>query len=130
MKKLKIFADWQSWGYTIAETLEYGLGQEFLDNIDKNKTRQDEQIIAQNLLIQIILQFMNWKTIWKGKMQDFYKELIFLQNDYSTNISKSSASLSRSIGEQLSVFKSQGLIIERKVGTGNYRYIKITYNIN
>lgn len=129
LNKLERFADWQKWGFAIAEAIKEGYGQKFLEDIDKNRNRQDMQVIENNSLLQLVLEFMEKRKEWDGRVSDFQKELLLLDNGKITDLSKSTpASLSRSIFEQHDILMHQGIEIERSTRAGNARYIKLTNN--
>lgn len=52
-------ADFGSWGYAIAEALEKGKGEKFIEDYRKNIDRQIEEVLQANALAQGVLSFMD-----------------------------------------------------------------------
>ena len=126
LDELQRFADWQEWGYAIAEAIQTNLGTKFLQDISKVVARQNEEVIDNNVYIQVVMQFMSDKGVWKGTTKELCDSLKLLESTYDTRTFSTPSVLSKRLKEQKSIFESQGLMINTGiVGTNNKRYIEI-----
>ena len=126
LDELQRFADWQEWGYAIAEAIQTNLGTKFLQDISKVVARQNEEVIDNNVYIQVVMQFMSDKGVWKGTTKELCDSLKLLESTYDTRTFSTPSVLSKRLKEQKSIFESQGLLINTGiVGTNNKRYIEI-----
>ena len=126
LDKLQRFADWQEWGYAIAEGIQTGLGIQFIKDIDKIVDRQNNEVIENNPYIQVVMNFMSDKKEWKGTTKDLCELLKLLESEYRVKNLSTHSVLSKRLKEQKSILESQGLKIKLGiVGTNNKRYIEI-----
>ncbi|MGA2465704.1 MAG: hypothetical protein ABSH06_15300 [Thermodesulfobacteriota bacterium] len=68
-------ADFGAWGFAIAEALEIGAGEKFLQAYQRNIERQIEEVIQINALAQAVLSFMENQEHWQGTIGDAWKSL-------------------------------------------------------
>ena len=74
LKDLPRMADFTRWGYAIAEALG-GTGQQFLDEYEETRKNQNEEVIDADPIASLMLDFMNDRTEWSGKVSDLHTEL-------------------------------------------------------
>jgi len=68
-------ADFGAWGFAIAEALEIGAGEKFLQAYQRNIDRQIEEVIQINALAQAVLSLMENQERWQGTIGDAWKNL-------------------------------------------------------
>lgn len=126
LDKLQRFADWQEWGYAIAEAIQKGLGEQFLKDINKVVARQNMEVLENNSFVQTVIQFMENKCEWNGTTKELLEDLILISNPKDNRDLTTTSALSKKLKEERSIFESYGLVIDTGiVGSNNKRYIKI-----
>lgn len=80
LEKLPRLADYGRWGYAIAEAIEPGLGQQFVDDFERNIQQQVDEAIQSNTLAVALLGYMEklesqeWETTIKIAHDTLYWE--------------------------------------------------------
>jgi len=69
-------ADFERWGYAIAEAIEQGAGQKFLNEYAANRELQNIEAIDSDPLATLVVEFTKEKGEWTGKVFDLCVELI------------------------------------------------------
>ena len=123
-------ADLSHWGYAIAQGFG-DVGETFLDEYKCNYNKQNIEAINSDIVATLLIAFMKEKEIWKGKVSELLKELIYLADrekiKTKTNDFPSQANLlSRKLNSLKSNFKSIGILLKSE-SNSDARYITITY---
>lgn len=115
--------DFAIWGYRIAESLQPGWGQQFLDDYERN------QLKAQSAKSTLPIEFTAMKQLvdgqggqWQGTMTELWEALSELSDRES--FPKSAASLSRMIRQKINELDKIGIRFQQKNG-GN-RMVTLT----
>lgn len=115
--------DFAIWGYRIAESLQPGWGQQFLDDYEHNQTK------AQSAKSTLPIEFTTMKQLvdgqggqWQGTMTELWEALSELSDRDS--FPKSAASLSRIIHQKINELDKIGIRFQQKNG-GN-RMVTLT----
>lgn len=129
LNKLPRMADFSHWGYAIAQALG-DLGETFLDEYKCNYNKQNIEAINSDIVATLLIAFMKEKEIWKGKVSELLKELIYLADrekiKTKTNDFPSQANLlSRKLNSLKSNFKSIGIEFKSE-SKSDATYITIT----
>ena len=69
LKKLPRMADFAKWGYSIAEALGKGQGEQFIADYGANVNRQTAEVLRNNSLCLAVTLFMRNKSFWEGTVQ-------------------------------------------------------------
>ena len=78
-------ADFAKWGYAIGEALGVGLGQVFIDEYSANRIQQNEEIINNDPVLTLVVEFMRGKNEWYGLHSELYKKLEEIAEDFTIN---------------------------------------------
>ncbi|MCL2578335.1 MAG: hypothetical protein FWE27_09895 [Defluviitaleaceae bacterium] len=123
-------ADFARWGYSIGEALGAGLGEIFLAEYERNRLIQNEEAIANDPVALLINEFMRNRDEWHGKYSEFYKQLVFISEDYGINpkakpFPSNSSALSRKITNVKSNLEAVGINIIRDKRTSDGQTLSI-----
>lgn len=119
LNELQRMADFTRWGYAIAEAIDKGLGEQFLNEYTQNINRQNEEAINANPLAIAIISFMKSRDSWGGTASDLLREIKDvadnLQIDTKNKFFPSSSShLSRYLNRLKTNLKDVGIIYTNK----------------
>ncbi|MBI4639919.1 MAG: hypothetical protein HY731_04455, partial [Candidatus Tectomicrobia bacterium] len=116
VSQLPRMADFTLWGCAIAEAL--GEGQEaFLTAYFKNLKIQNEEVLQSHPVAQVILTFMQDRTVWKGTPSTLLEELNMLADTLKINTNardwpKAANSLTRRLNEIKANLQDEGIMID------------------
>lgn len=74
LDKLSRMADFSRWGYAIGEALG-NKGEEFLSEYNDNQLLQNQEAINADSVAYLVVDFMEHKNTWRGKISDLFREL-------------------------------------------------------
>jgi len=74
LKNLPRMADFTCWGYAIGEALG-GLGNEFLEQYARNRQSQNDEVIANDHVATLMVEFMRNQKTWNGSISALLSEL-------------------------------------------------------
>lgn len=130
LKVLPRLADFAQWGYAIAETIETGLGNEFLQQYFENIRASSMIAIDNDCLLSTLHDLMAEVDYWEGTATDL---LTTLRNIYYTKnavnilpkgFPLAANTLSRRLNSLTVELKTMGLSLA--IGRDSNRYINIT----
>ena len=108
-------ADWCKWCYSIAETIQKGLGKKFLEDYKQNISNQNNEVVESNILVQAVLSFMENRLKWEGLATELFNELKTYAIIFGLDgFPKNSSWLTRDLKRFLSVLESQNIIFSIK----------------
>jgi hypothetical protein len=117
LEKLSRMADFQRWGYAIAEAIEIGLGETFIKEYAENQEMQNTEAIKADPVATLIIEFMRNRSEWEDRVAKLFDELVKIAPEHGIEISKNS-------------FPSQPNVLSRRL-TGiksNLESVGITFN--
>jgi hypothetical protein len=134
LQNLPRMADFAKWGYAIAEALEEGLGQVFLDEYESNRFQQNEEVINNDPVLTLMVEFMRGKDEWYGLHSELYRNLTTIAETHAINLRdksfpKDSTRLSKKLRANRSNLENAGIdyippdVYSRK-STGRYLSLK------
>jgi len=85
LQSLPRMADFAKWGYAIGEALGVGLGQVFIDEYSANRIQQNEEIINNDPVLTLVVEFMRGRNEWYGLHSELYKKLEEIAEDFTIN---------------------------------------------
>ncbi len=125
-------ADFHEWGYAIAEAMG-GYGQQFLDAMKRNEIRQAQVSRDNNVLVQLMVDFLEDVDHWSGSLTLLYKCLkitiegdITHQYDNYAQFPKDVSRMSKKLRELQSVLLTYGVSITFFRDSGNFSCIEIS----
>lgn len=131
LKQYHRLGDFDKLGYAIAESMDEGLGEEFLAAVTRNEQAQMDVIYDGSPLVRMVLDFMSDLPRWEGRTTKFYKYLHdytcedmgeeYDEQDFPIN----PAILGKRMTALLDVFESFGLDVEIRRDKDNYSYITL-----
>lgn len=134
LQNLPRMADFAKWGYAIGEALGTGLGQVFLSEYESNRMQQNEEIINNDPVLSLVVEFMRGKDEWYGLHSELYRKLIAIAEIHAINIKdrnfpKDSTRLSKKLRGNRSNLENVGIDYippdsESRKNTGRYLYLK------
>lgn len=74
LNKLSRMADFSRWGYAIGEALG-NKGEEFLSEYNSNRQIQNQEAINADSVASLVVDYMEHKTTWSGRISDLFREL-------------------------------------------------------
>jgi 5S rRNA maturation endonuclease (ribonuclease M5) len=115
LQNLPRMADFARWGYAIGEALGANLGQVFLDEYQQNYERQNDEVLNNNPVAMLVLEFMKDKTDWYGTHSALYDKFVELADTCAINskdkkFPKDAAALSRQLRNIMSNLRHEGII--------------------
>lgn len=84
LDKLPRMADFARWGYAIGEALG-NLGQVFLDEYRQNYEIQNIEVINNDVIATLIVDFMKDKDNWTGRVSALFNEFLALSQSLGIN---------------------------------------------
>jgi len=75
LHKFPRLADFCKWGYAIAEGIQKGLGEEFLEELESNTRDQNLEAINSDPVASLIVHFMSTQKTWEGTVTKLYNAL-------------------------------------------------------
>ncbi|HCC35081.1 MAG TPA: hypothetical protein DEQ02_05395 [Ruminococcaceae bacterium] len=78
-------ADFDEWGYAIAEAVENGGGEKFLRQFRENRAAQNEAAIESHPVASCIIKLMEDQTEWKGTASELLKRVEDIAEDIRVN---------------------------------------------
>lgn len=128
-KKLPRMADFAKYGYLIAESIQKGLGDEFLRQYDDNQRFATESIVGDNPVLECVKHIQEKEGYWKGsmthllhKMNEILPEL-YIGRGLPYGFPTSASALSRKLTTYVYDLKMLGLNVE--IGRATDRYVVI-----
>jgi 5S rRNA maturation endonuclease (ribonuclease M5) len=118
MVKLQILphmADFARWGYAIGEALGANLRQVFLDEYQQNYERQNDEVLNNNPIALLVLEFMKDKDDWYGTHSALHGRFVELADTCSINnkdkkFPKDAAALGRQLRNIMSNLRHEGIL--------------------
>lgn len=137
LQKLQRLADFHLFGYAVAEAMKTGLGKEFNEVLEDNKTRQMEITCQNAMIISLVEDFLKNEEdegYWKGTMSLLYKSLkdFMSQQNMTEEIynprtyPKEANHLSRALHQYEAAFASKGIHFQSKKNSKGNMEIEIT----
>lgn len=74
LNELSRMADFSRWGYAIGEALG-NKGEEFLSEYNSNRQIQNQEAINADSVASLVVDYMEHKTTWSGRISDLFREL-------------------------------------------------------
>lgn len=115
-------ADFTQWGCAIAEAMGY-TRDEFLKAYDKNIARQNAEVINENIVAAILVEFMESRSEWNGTPKELYEvardiaENSFgIKPDRDKHFPKAANALTRQLNRLLPTLEEEGLKIHQEKG--------------
>jgi hypothetical protein len=85
LQNLPRMADFARWGYAIGEALGEGLGQVFLDEYQQNYERQNDEVLNNDPVATLTLEFMKDKTDWHGTHSALHDKFVEIAENCAIN---------------------------------------------
>lgn len=128
IKEKPRMADFAAYGCAIAQALGY-TQEEFLQAYRENISAQQEHAIQENLVAYAVVQFMEHRDTWEGKMSELLDGLESIAvdqrlNGYRTGWPNSPNALSRRVNEVKATLMDRNIIITNLKSNG-VRKVKI-----
>jgi len=126
IEKLPRMADFAHLGFCIAEAMNEGDGNRFLEVYSNNNLKAVESTLQNSSLVTSILEFMNDKIDWKGSATELLEELLntFSVGTIPGDFPTTTNSLSRSLTKYKNDLGKLG--VDLIIGRSKDRYIKLT----
>lgn len=107
-------AEFEKYGYAIAEAIKSGKGEEFINLLKKNIETQENEAIAENTLLNAIIRFMQKRNSWHGSPTELLHELNRTVNLYSLNarsetMPKSPEALTKKLNSHVGLLRRHGV---------------------
>lgn len=125
IEKLPRMADFAHLGFCIAEAMNEGDGNHFLEVYSNNNLKAVESTLQNSSLVTSILEFMNDKTDWKGSATELLEELLntFSVGTVPGDFPTTTNSLSRSLTKYKHDLDKLG--VDLIIGRSKDRFIKL-----
>jgi len=134
LQNLPRMADFAKWGYAIGEALGDGLGQVFLNEYESNRLQQNEEIINNDPVLTLVVEFMRDRDEWHGLHSELYKKLLNIAEIHAVNtrdksFPKDSTRLSKRLRANRSNLENTGIDYippdaDSRKNAGRYLYLK------
>lgn len=115
-------ADFAQWGCAIAEAMGH-TREEFLKAYDKNITRQNAEVINENIIAAALVELMNERSEWDGTPKDLYEAVrgiaentFGIKPDRDKHFPKAANALTRQLNRLLPTLEEEGLKIIQEKG--------------
>lgn len=129
LSNLPRLADFARWGYCIAESLENGLGEVFLEQYRSNIRNASIKASGENPLLSSIQTLMKSVDIWEGNATELLKTLseLYLNESVSKNLPNSFPKSANLLSKKLGVLRHDLSLmnIEVEIGRNTNRFIRI-----
>lgn len=117
IKKLPRMADFAKYGYCIAESIQKGLGNEFLKQYEENQQFATESIVGDNPVLECVRYIQENDGYWKGNMT----QLLHKMNEVLPELY---------IGRRLPYgFPTSASVLSRKLNTYKYDLDMLGLNV-
>jgi len=108
-------ADFARWGYAIGEALGANMGQVFLDEYQQNYERQNDEVLNNNPVALLVLEFMKDKADWYGTHSALHDKFVELADTCAINnkdkkFPKDAAALGRQLRNIMSNLRHEGIL--------------------
>lgn len=126
ISRLPRMADFARWGYAIAEVLGYG-GETFLEIYKQNQEELLEVMVEEDILLTIVISFINEKRYFKNKMEVLLTGLTEYAQSKNIDfrfIGIKTNKLSEKLFQSVSVLRQFNIYLKRGKSNGN-RYVEI-----
>lgn len=125
IEKLPRMADFAHLGFCIAEAMNEGDGNRFLEVYSNNNLKAVESTLQNSSLVTSILEFMNDKTDWKGSATELLEELLntFSVGTVPGDFPTTTNSLSRALSKYKHDLSRLGVVVT--IGRAKDRYIML-----
>jgi hypothetical protein len=115
LQNLPRMADFARWGYAIGEALGESLGQVFLDEYQQNYERQNDEVLNNNPVAMLVLEFMKDKNDWYGTHSALHDKFVELADTCAINnkdkkFPKDAAALGRQLRNIMSNLRHEGIL--------------------
>jgi hypothetical protein len=115
LQNLPRMADFARWGYAIGEALGEGSGRVFLDEYQQNYERQNDEVINNNPVATLVLEFMKDKNDWHGTHKTLYEKFVELADTCGVNskdkkFPKDPAALGKQLRGIMSNLRHEGIL--------------------
>lgn len=130
LERYSRMADFEQWGYAVAEALGFG-GDDFIVAYRKNRSERDEEVLRGHVVGEAILAFMANKPSWEGTPTMLYDDLCSVADDLKTRCKggrdwpKKPNTMMRRLNEVKPNLKAMNIIVEIGKNNGG-RYVTIT----
>jgi hypothetical protein len=115
-------ADFAQWGCAIAEAMGH-TRDEFLKAYDKNISRQNAEVINENIIAAVLIDFMNDRNEWDGTPKDLYEAVcdvaensFGIKPDRDKHFPKAANAFMRQLNRLVPTLEEEGLKIHQEKG--------------
>lgn len=135
LDKLPRMADFCRWGYAIAEAMEVGQGERFLQEYKQNCAIQNMEAINADAVAVLIVNFMRSQKEWTGLVSELLNKLVDLAPEcgisrYSKSLPTTPNTFSRRLNQIKSNLKAVGITFDSKDVTAGKRITLYNENIS
>lgn len=129
IKKLPRMADFAKYGYCIAESIQKGLGNEFLKQYEENQQFATESIVGDNPVLECVRYIQGNDGYWKGSMTQLLHKMneilpkLYIGRRLPYGFPTSASVLSRKLNTYKYDLEMLGLNVE--IGRDTDRYVII-----
>ena len=125
-------ADFAIWGYAVAESIEIGLGKEFIQQYECNTRNSLISASESNPLLSAVSNLMTDKEIWEGTSTQLLRELetVYYKTTIATQLPHSFPTTANVLSRKLNILQNDLAVmgIRLTIGRESKRYIRITKN--
>lgn len=130
LTELPRLADFAKWGYAIAESIDEGLGKEFLKQYNRNSDQALKSAAESNPLLLSIAGIMKNTDIWEGSATKLLKllEIEFFKATISNRLPKGFPTTANVLSRKLNTLQNDLKVLgyELQIGRDTNRYIRIS----
>lgn len=129
IKKLPRMADFAKYGYCIAESIEKGLGNEFLKQYEENQQFATESMVGDSPVLECVRYIQGNDGYWKGSMTQLLHKMneilpeLYIGRKFPYGFPTSASVLSRKLNTYKYDLEMLGLNVE--IGRDTDRYVII-----
>lgn len=129
LKKLPRMADFAKYGYCIAESIQKGLGDEFIKQYEQNQQFATESIVGDNPVLECVKHIQEQEGYWKGNMTQLLHKMneilpeLYISRRLPHNFPTGASVLSRRLSTYKHDLEMLGINVE--IGRGTDRYVII-----
>ncbi len=127
--ELPRLADFTRWGYAIAESIEDGLGEEFLRQYRENTCMALKSSAESNPLLTAVSNLMASMEVWEGTATELLAELetVYYSNTINSKLPRSFPTTANVLSRKLNVLQNDLKILGLRISIGRdtNRFISI-----
>lgn len=129
LNSLPRMADFAKYGYCIAESIQKGLGDEFIKQYEQNQQFATESIVGDNPVLECVKHIQGQEGYWKGNMTQLLHKMneilpeLYISRRLPHNFPTGASVLSRRLSTYKHDLEMLGINVE--IGRGTDRYVII-----